>query len=233
MKKLRLPLVLSSMLLILMLLSGCVTKAPVADSRPIIHQTADLTITLRPLSYDVLKERHGSNHPDKINPFIDYPGQIPQRRIVVFEATFETEVSTIIVDLKQVKLTMGGSGGNAASQDYLIRLWENYIRNSAFQNTIPYKSRKFVLPGDFTITPGAPVQGYLVFAEPYPKEGGEGLISMTVSTDSGDTGELEIPLAFTEHGISDDTEDLNTGIFAAEAESAEESDDSGSQDSDS
>ncbi len=192
--------------------TSCLTKPPVASMPLITQKAADLTIKLQPMDYDTLKELHGSNRRDKLNPFIDYPGQVPQRRIVVFEAEFSTEVSTILVTLRDITLAIDGQTGKAASVEYLIQLWDVYIKNTAYSNTIPGKARKTMLPREFTVIPGEPVNGYLVFAEPYPKTGGDGLLRIPVATDSGDKGTIEIEISFQDPNTDPDIIE-NSGIF--------------------
>ena len=196
--------------------TGCLTKPPEANLPLITQKAADLTITLRPLSYDTLKERHGSNRRDKLNPFIDYPGQVPQRRIVVFEAEFSTEVSTILVNIRDIKLAIDDKTGKAASVEYLTQLWNVYIQKTAYSNTIPSKARRTMLPREFTIIPGEPVSGYLVFAEPYPKTGGKGLLSIPMATPGGDRGTIEIEIDFEGPDTKTEPEE-STGIFSDEA----------------
>ena len=192
--------------------TSCLTKPPVADMPLITQKAADLTIKLQPLDYDTLKELYGSNRRDKLNPFIDYPGQIPQRRIVVFDAEFSTEVSTILVTLRDITLAIDGQMGKAASVEYLVQLWDLYIKNTAFSNTIPGKARKTMLPREFTVIPGEPVNGYLVFAEPYPKTGGDGLLRIPVATETGDKGTIEIEISFQDPEADSEVNE-NSGIF--------------------
>jgi len=203
-------------------LSGCLTKAPMVDVPEIVIKAADLTITLDPLSYDELKERHGSNRRQRLNPYIDFPGQIPQRRIVVFDTVFETSVSNVDVAIREIKLSVSGQVGNAASVEYLNNLWRGYIRGTPWEATIPAVTRRTMLPREFSVTPGEPVIGYLVFAERYPKEGGLGLLEIPVITDKGDRGTLEYEMYFTEKGIDADAPETNTGIFSQDEVPAEE-----------
>ena len=186
----------------------------------IVKKAADLTITLKPLSYDTLKDRHGSNLEDYKNPFIDFPGQIPQRRIVVFETTFTTEVSTIDVFIREIQLNIGGKFGKigkAASAEYLSNLWLGYVDDTPYEAKLPRKAHDYMLPRKFTIKPGEPVSGYLVFAERYPKEGGEGFLSIPVTADNGDRGTIEIEMFFSEHGLDTEKPESNTGMFSEEA----------------
>lgn len=201
--------------------SGCLTRAPVVDSPEIVITAADLTITLKPLGYDTLKELHGSNRRQWLNPYIDFPGQIPQRRIVVFEARLETEVSSVNIFIRDIKLGIGGQVGKAASVEYLNNLWLGTIRNTAWEATIPAVTRRTMLPREFVVKPGESAEGYLVFAERYPKEGGAALLEIPVSTDDGDRGVLEYEMFFTEEGIDTEVVEANTGIFAGDETQSE------------
>jgi len=205
---------LSAVILSGVLLISCITRAPVITLPEIVKQAADLTITLKPLSYDVLKERHGSNKEFYTNPFIDFPGQIPQRRIVVFEAVFSTEISTIDVFIRDIQLSIGGQIGKAASAEYLSNLWLGYVQQTPYEAKLPRKAHENMLPRNFTIKPGNPVNGYLVFTERYPKEGGEGLLTIPVTAENGDRGTIEIELYFSESGLDTEKPEANTGMFA-------------------
>ena len=203
-------------------LTGCLTQAPLVEAQQIVIKSADLTITLEPVGYDELRERHGSNVRQRLNPYIDFPGQIPQRRIVVFDAVFETSLSNINVQVREIKLGIGGQVGNAASVEYLNNLWKGYIKETPWEATIPAVTRRTMLPREFSVLPGEPAIGYLVFAERYPKEGGAGLLEIPVITDKGDRGTLEYEMYFTENGIDAEAPEANTGIFAqTEEESAD------------
>ena len=199
-----------------LLLSGCLTRAPMMNQPEIVKKAADLTITLKPLSYETLKERHGSNHEFYTNPFIDFPGQIPQRRIVVFDTTFTTEVNNISVFIREVQLTIGGESGKAASAEYLRNLWLGYVEQTPYEDQLPRKAKNYMLPREFTIKPGEPVSGYMVFAYPYPKEGGAGLLSIPVTAENGDRGTIEVEMYFSENGLDTEMPEENTGIFAEE-----------------
>lgn len=207
---------LITVLLSLTLFTGCLTKAPIVDLPEIVKKAADLTITLKPMDYETLKKLHGSNREFYTNPFIDFPGQVPQRRIIVFETTFSTEVSTIDVFIRDIQLSIGGQSGKAASAEYLNNLWLGYVENTPYEAKLPAKSTKYMLPRNFTIKPGEPVSGYLVFAERYPKEGGEGLLTIPVTADNGDRGTIEIDMFFTESGLNTEKQEANTGIFSEE-----------------
>ena len=183
-------------------------------SEPITLTKADVTIQITPLNYDELKELHGSNRRQKLNPFIDYPGQIPQRRIVVFKTEFLAKESTIQVNIKDTSLKIGEKQGRGITPEYMHQLWKVYIANSPYVNIIPNKAKKYMLPRDFVFSPESPQTGYLVFAEPYPKEGGKSILTIPVSTPEGDQGVFEFELYFNQDGISSDSPSTgDTGKF--------------------
>ena len=197
----------------LLILSSCISPPPEPDKSVIINKTADLTIKLVPISQEELIKRHGSNKDYYQNPFYKYPSQLPPRRIVVFNAQFSTEQSCILFSLKKIKLKIDDNSGKATSIDYLLRLWDGY-KDDLGWGRLEATCRKYMLPTEFKVTPDKPVSGYLVFANNYPKEGGEGLLTLEVSTDSGDAGTIEIPINFTEDGVKAQPKEKNTGIFA-------------------
>jgi hypothetical protein len=126
------------------------------------------------------------------------------------------------VEIRAIKLGVGGQVGNAASAEYLNNLWKGYIKDTPWVSTIPSVTRRTMLPREFTVKPGEPAIGYLVFAERYPKEGGAGLLEIPVSTDKGDRGTLEYEMFFTENGIDKDAPEANTGIFGQDDNKADE-----------
>ena len=201
------------LLILLIVLSACLTPPPQATDTVITKQAADLTITLKPITKEELIKKHGSNQYYYQNPFYKYPSQLPPRRIIVFNTEFKSTESNILFSLKKIKLVIDNMGGKATTSDYLIRLWESYEDDRGW-GQLENACRKYVLPTEFKVTPDKPVSGYLVFANNYPKEGGKGLLTLEVSTDTGDTGTIEIPITFTEEGINTETKEKNTGIFA-------------------
>ncbi len=203
-------------LLMVILLCGCLSKSPETNQGTISTRVADLTISLTYVSRDTLIERHGKNNYYKQNPFVDYPGRIPPKNIVVFETSFRTDESTVLVELKDVKLKIEDKSGKAVNVEYLRNLWQGYTeRDQRGRPRLERAARDFMLPEDILVEPGNPASGYLVFPYGYPKEGGDGMLTIIASTSNGDKGTIEIPMSFSENGAGDyvETED-NTGIFA-------------------
>jgi len=201
-------------MLIPIFLSSCVSPPAKLTQDVIQTKTADLTITLAPISEETLLERHGSNKYYPRNPFIDFPGQVPPKRFAVFEAKFETSESTVLFSLNDITLRIGEKGGRATSVEYLRNLWLGYKDDRGWGRILE-ATQNTMLPREFTVTPGHPVEAYLVFANNYPKEGGDGLMVIEVVTPGGDKGTIEIPMSFSTSGLDLETED-NTGIFAGD-----------------
>ncbi len=201
-------------LLAAVFLSSCISRPPELTQMEIITKAADLSISLVPLSRETLIERHGTNKYYARNPFVDFPGQIPPRRIIMFEATFETTESTVFFTLKDISLRIGEKGGKATSVEYLRNLWYGYKDDRGWSR-IMEATRNNMLPREFTVSPEEPASAYLVFANNYPKEGGDALMVLVVSTPGGDRGTIEIPMAFNISGM-EPVKDDNTGIFAEE-----------------
>ena len=213
--------VIYSTLLILVLLSSCNSLSPVAELPVIVHQAADLTITLKPLDRDTLTDRHMSNRRRWQNPYIDFPGQIPRRRVIVFEADFETVESTVNFNLFEQNLSIESASGRAQTSLFMFRIWEVYL-DDVGRNIMRQTLNATVLPKDFTVSPGNPVSGYLVFADSYPVEGGRGMLTMSATTPGGDRGTFEISVDFLGPDGAVSTVGDNTGVFAEEGEETSE-----------
>jgi len=197
-------------LAILLLLTSCVSKPPVPVETAFVLESADLTIRLTPLSREELRERHGANTDSVRNPFIDYPAQLLKKRIVVFETGIESDESEVLFHLDGIHLVIGGEKATAVSSELLMNYWRGYASQ---EEAVLMESllRRTMLERKFSVSPDEPVEGYLVFAHPFPREGGEAMISFNVSTPAGDYGLLEQAMEFTK------VEKLGrTGIFAAE-----------------
>ncbi len=201
-------------LLSIIFLSSCISPPPKLTQPEIQVKTADLTITLVPISEETLIERHGSNKYYPRNPFVDFPGQVPPKRFIIFEARFETTESTVLFALNAITPRVGEKGGKATSVEYLRNLWVGYtIDDQRGWGRILETTRNTMLPREFAVTPEEPAAAYLVFANNYSKEGGKGMMVIGVSTPEGDKGTIEIPMNFNTSGVESDTGD-NTGIFA-------------------
>ncbi len=194
------------------ILTGCASAAPEAKlSAPIVLEAGDLSISLEYLNRSTLRERHGRNNAtNKINPFMDFPALLTPKRFVVFEMTASTTESTVLFDLDDLFLSIGGTNGDAKKAGYLGTIWEAYdVDIDAMKKTL----KDTVLPDKFEVTPERPVSGYLVFAEGYPPEGGTGELNLTLSTAAGDSGSLSRTIVFGSKNEDVVQEVENTGIF--------------------
>ena len=214
-------LLLPAVFLILLVLAGCNSLSPVAELPEIVYQAADLTITLQPLDRDTLIDRHMSNRRRNQNPYLDYPGQIPKRRIVVFETTFETTESTVDFNLFEQNLRIESGTGRAQTALFMMQLWQGYTEPIG-ENLMRQTLNSTVLPKDFSVVPGKPVTGYLVFAAGYPKEGGRGMLTLSATTPDGDRGTFEIPVNFFGTDGAPSAVGENTGLFADTDSGSEE-----------
>lgn len=202
------------LLVLLSITASCVSNAPEASSgEPIIIEAADLTIRLVPVSRDELRERHGANTDRMRNPFIDQRSQLTRKRIVVFEADISTTESTVLFALEDNSLMIGGQTSRGTSRELLLNFWKGHASQEELA-TMHDKTLRYMLNREFTVEPGKPAQGYLVYAHNFPKEGGEGLLRFTVRTPDGSEGTLEETVNFTERGLATEEEKVNTGIFA-------------------
>lgn len=201
-----------AILLLTVILAGCSTAPPQPIlAKPLVHHTADLTISLRFLNEETLVQRHGRNDSRLYtNPYYGYPGLITKKKLIVFEFQATSIESSVAFALEDMELLIGRVVGNAKSRPYLSRIWGHNSR--AAVDGMDHTMKKTILPRDFEVTPDNPVSGYLVFGENYPEEGGDALITMYVSTQSGDEGTIEIPLEFSADGLVKKSRE-NTGIF--------------------
>ncbi len=196
-----------------LLIVSCSTAPPKPVlSEPITHEIADLKIVLRFLDKETLVDRHGRNDARMyLNPYYGYPALITKIRLLAFELSAETTESEVEFSLDKISLEIDDVRGKAKSRAYLRNTW----RIVSFSKTtlMDLLMKKTLLPDEFLVTPDTPVSGYLVFGENYPELGGEGLLKFKLTTPSGDGGQLEIPIYFSEDGsIKKDSAD-NTGIF--------------------
>ncbi len=207
---------LTSLILgLLSLLIGCITAPPLPVlSEPIVHQVADLTISLRYIDEETLIARHGKNDARiYTNPYYGYPAILTKKRLLVFEFNASTIESEVLFKLNEITLRIGSVSADSKSRPYLMKIWNHY--RLADTTSMDLKMQKTILKREFAVKPNEPVSGYLVFGSNYPEEGGDGLISMYVSTPDGDKGTIEIPLSFNADGKPGDSS-KGSGIFSDE-----------------
>lgn len=197
----------------ILLLSACNTAPPKpVMTEPIVHEVADIRLNLRYLDEDELIFLHDSNDVAGYkNPYYKYPTLITKKRLVVFEFTGSSTETTVLFKLKDINLSIDRIAGPAKSRPYLENIWGHIdkVNLPAMTRTM----KQTLLDREFTIEPGKPVTGYLVFGENYPQGGGDGIITMYVSTSTGDDGTIEIPLKFSSDGTLQ-TSEKEPSIFS-------------------
>jgi len=203
-------------LAILLLLASCISRPPLSTEASFTLESADLTIRLVSLGPGELRGRHGSNTDRIRNPFIDYPAQFLKKRIVVFETEISTLESEVLFRLDEIRLEIGGVRDAAASPELLTNYWKGYASQEEGV-LMQALMRKTMLSREFSVSPGRPAKGYLVFAHSFPKEGGDAVISFNVSTPDGEEGLLEQAMEFTETGILDEEKPDREGIFSEDS----------------
>jgi len=202
-------------LTILLLLTSCISKPPLPAKVSFILESGDLTIRLVSLGPDELKKRHGSNSDRIRNPFVDYPAQFLKKRIVVFEAEISTLESEVLFQLDEILLEIGRVRDSATSPELLMNYWKGYASQEE-EVLMQALMRKTMMSREFIVSPDKPVKGYLVFAHSFPREGGDAVISFSVSTPAGDEGVLEQAMEFTEAGIREEGSDEKS-IFSEDS----------------
>ncbi len=197
-----------------LLIVGCNTAPPrPVLSEPIIYEIADLKIILRYIDEETLVSRHGRNDSRLyLNPYYGYPSLITKIRLLVFELSAETTESEVEFSLNDISLEIDDVRGKAKSRAYLRNTWS--IVSFTRTTLMDLLMKKTLLSDEFTVTPDTPISGYLVFGENYPELGGDGLLKFKLSTPSGDGGQLEIPLYFSDDGTPKKDSVGNTGIFS-------------------
>jgi hypothetical protein len=181
-------------------------------TEPLVHKTADLTLSLRYLTQEELISLYGRNDAFNYqNPYYGYPAVITKKNLIVFDFQATTLESTVQFELNKIFLEIDKVTGTAKSLQYLRSIWGHY--DNADMSRIERTLKKTILDREFTVSPDQPVSGYLVFGENYQEEGGEGMLSLDVATPSGDEGTIEIPIRFSADGTVEGSGE-NTGIFS-------------------
>ena len=196
--------------------ASCTSTAPEVSSRePIIIQAADLTISLLPKSRDELRDIYGSNSDRLRNPYIDHPSKITKKRLVVFDVNITTEESTVLFELRENSLMIGGQTAQGTTRQLLANLWKGYASQEE-QAGLHDLMLRSMLEREISVSPDNPAQGYIVFAHNYPEGGGDGLITFHVKTPDGAMGTLSESIQFTNKGVEEEGDTMNTGIFSEE-----------------
>ena len=208
------------------LFPSCRTYIPVLPWTE--HEVSEIIIKVRPASRESLEAEFG-RPPFAVNPLLDYPSVLQQRRLVVFDISIEspqvevevvTEETTLIFVNPDAKMpTLFDPETRALDAEGLEREWTIYYdpdRRSDLP-TLVNRTRD-ALPGNLIARPGEPAEGYLVFLRRFPKSG-TAQLSLALRTPEGDSGTVNMDI------VIPDTRKKNTGIFAGGKSPEEAQDD--------
>lgn len=206
--KLLIPTVL--LLLTVLTFVACTTTNYQGEVIVIEEQVSDIHFKLTLLDRPSLINQYGK----KDNPFIDFPGKLPPRYFFVLETEISTEESTVEFSQKNITIQVGLETYKCSNTFTLKKAWEPYYDNDSEQLHMGKTINRILKPVNFTVSPGNPYSGTLVFLIPV-KDAQEATIMIPARTPGGDEGIIEIP--FTLKKMVDGKEELpseNTGIFA-------------------
>jgi len=203
----------------LTLFSGCSSIQITGSSEPFIQDVADIHFELTLLGRDELRERFGKDE----NPFIDYPGKLPRKHILVFQASISSEETVLSIDRNETYVTIANGNHKGMSARRLINVWEPYYRDDRDEAHKKRTMNTNLKSDTIEVSPDSPFQGLLVFMIPVD-ENTKGIAVLPAVTSSGDRGDVEIPFSyrFVDGGIKgysetekeDSSVEKNTGIFA-------------------
>ena len=217
-------------LFLVIMLSSCRTRIPVLPWNE--QAVSGITIKVRPASRESLEARYGKP-PYAVNPLLDYPSLVQQRKLMVFDVLIESEEvevelitpeSTLIYVNPDTRIPMifdpETTALDAEALEYAWTLYYDPDRSGDIP-TMVNKTRD-ALPGNLISKPGEPAAGYLVFLRRFPKSGTAHL-KLSLRTSRGDTGTVSMDI------VIPDTSKKNTGIFE-EDEPEEKEENTGEQD---
>jgi len=205
--------ILTGITILILASLGCQSKPhPTVASQSYVKQYGDITIKVHYMSYDELVAEHGSRG----NPFIDYPSILTQKDLLTFRLEITTGETSLEIVQKDINFTLGEVSADPVSEHILITLWDPYSESGSDRTRKFSTIRRYVSKGTLKATPEEPLDTYLVFAKKFPQTG-KALLSLPISTDSGDYGIIDIDFLFTgESDLELDEEGnvKNTGIFS-------------------
>ena len=218
MKKL---LIVGALLLPLLIFVSCRTNMPELPWTE--YEVSGIEIKVRPASRDSLIEKYGV--PTAVmNPFLDYPSLLQQRKLFVLDveiSTPEVEIelitreTTLVYTSEDMKIKpIFDPETRALDAKHLQEEWTLYLQDGKTHliQEMVYKTKK-ALPGNLVARPGEPARGYLVFLRRFPKAGTAEL-SLALKSSNGDTGTIPISIVIPDLHKDEHAEVRdNTGIF--------------------
>ncbi len=194
----------------LAILTGCRTTTYQPTQDTIEYKISDIQFRLTPLTRDNLIELYGKDE----NPFIDFPGKLPPRYLLVFDTSITTETSEVEFSRETITISIGESTYKASNYFTLNSNWNSYYDNDTQALHMRNRINKTLKPSEFSASPDAPFKGFLVFLIPI-KDATKGTIRIPAKTPQGDEGVIEIPFTLEKYiGKDKAIPSENTGIFA-------------------
>ena len=213
-------------LLLSLLAASCQTARPEMPWTE--YEVSGIVIKVRPASRDSLVRKYGNPTTSVMNPFLDYPSLIQQRKLFVLEVEMSspeveieliTRETTLVYASENMKIKpLFDPETRALDAEHLQEEWEKYISEGE-KHKIPELRNKALdaLPGNLVASPGKPAKGYLVFLRRFPKSGTAEL-SLALKSANGDTGSIPISIEIPDLNKDKNAEvQENTGIFAEPA----------------
>ncbi len=153
---------------------------------------ADVHVSIAYLDREELLARHGGDG----NAFIDFPPNLSQKRLMVFELKVETQKTSIKIRQKHITFGYGGTLASPLSSFLLKELWKPFNENSREEGRRDQMADRFVSSGILKASPGKALSVYIVFAKKFPVFG-DGVFTMPISTRDGeDSGYVEAAFQF-------------------------------------
>lgn len=213
-----------------LVLASCRTEMPEMPWSE--YEVSGVTIKVRPASRESLIAKYG-NPKAVMNPLLDYPSLLQQRRLFVLDVEISTpDVGIELITRETTLVYVSGDmkipvlldpETKALDAKELQKAWNLYL-DPEYRFDIPEMVRKTnkALPGNLVAKPGQPAEGYLVFLRRFPKAGTAEL-SLAVKASNGDTGTIPISIEIPDFSKDKNAEvQENTGIFEETPEDQEE-----------
>ncbi len=211
-------------LLLSLLAASCQTAIPEMPWTE--YEVSGIVLKVRPASRESLIEKYG-NPNTVMNPLLDYPSLIQQRKLFVLEVEMSspeveieliTRETTLVYTSEKKSKNIFNPETQALDAKHLQDEWLVYMENYE-HSKIPEMTYKTydALPGNLVAKPGEPAKGYLVFLRRFPTSGTAEL-SLALKSANGDTGSIPISIEIPDLNKNKKTEvQENTGIFAEPA----------------
>ncbi len=180
-------------LLVFLILTGCTSTREYSVTGDSFEKDfADVHVSIAYLDREELLARHGNDG----NAFIDFPANLGQKRLMVFELKVDTVDTSIKIKHKHITLNYGGKVASPLSYFLLEEMWKPFNKSSMEAGVRGKMAGQFVSGGTLKAGPGKPLSVYIVFAKNFPVFG-DAVFTMPISTSDGtDEGYVEAPFQF-------------------------------------